>query len=250
MDHLKETTNDLNQLEKEFGQEDNILKEEIITFKTHIEEEKITEVVMKSQIMKKEEEVENLEEEVVTLRVKIVNLNKNIEETETSTSVVENEEKHSTLLEKKNKENRKSYKEVLKGRNHGQPESKKTNKNTSSRRPSMFKPQRIFNHDHDQSRQKFRRTTPQRISFTRMYANFFYAHCFYCTNFGHKVAYCRDYKRNVEARNAYVAPHNTECYKCHNHGHISRDCRSMIDTSMKENIDIRYKKVWIRKHEE
>jgi hypothetical protein len=24
----------------------------------------------------------------------------------------------------------------------------------------------------------------------------------------------------------------------------------MIDTSMKENIDIRYKKVWIRKHEE
>jgi hypothetical protein len=29
------------------------------------------------------------------------------------------------LLEKKNKENRKSYAEVLKGMNHGQPESKK-----------------------------------------------------------------------------------------------------------------------------
>jgi hypothetical protein len=57
-------------------------------------------------------------------------------------------------------------------------------------------------------------------------------------------------KRNVQARNAYVAPHNIECYKCHNYGHISSDCRSMIDTSMKENIDIRYKKVWIRKHEE
>jgi hypothetical protein len=69
---------------------------------------------MKSQIMKKEEEVENLEEEVVTLRVKIVKLNKNVEETKTSTSVVENEEKHSTLLEKKNEENRKSYAEVLK----------------------------------------------------------------------------------------------------------------------------------------
>jgi hypothetical protein len=38
--------------------------------------------------MKKEEEVENLEEEFVTLRVKIVKLNKNVEETETSTSVV------------------------------------------------------------------------------------------------------------------------------------------------------------------
>ena len=76
---------------------------------------------MKSQIMKKEEEIENLEEEVVTLRVKIVKLNKNVEETKTSTSLVENEEKHSTLLEKKNEENIKSYAEVLKGRNHGQP---------------------------------------------------------------------------------------------------------------------------------
>jgi hypothetical protein len=76
---------------------------------------------MKSQIMKKEEEVENLEEEVVTLRVKIINLNKNAEETKTSTSVVENEEKPSMLLEKKNEENRKIYAKVLKGRNHGQP---------------------------------------------------------------------------------------------------------------------------------
>jgi hypothetical protein len=64
---------------------------------------------MKSRVMKKEEEVENIEEEVITLRVKIVKLNKNVEEIETSTSVVENEEKHSTLLEKKNEENRKSY---------------------------------------------------------------------------------------------------------------------------------------------
>jgi hypothetical protein len=86
------------------------------------------------------------------LRSKIVKLNTNIEETEISTSVIENEEKHSMLLEKKNEENRKSYAEVIKGRNHGQPESKKTIKDTSSRGPSMFKPQRSFNHDHDQSR--------------------------------------------------------------------------------------------------
>jgi hypothetical protein len=50
---------------------------------------------MKSQIMKKEEEVEKLKEEVVTLRSKIVKFNKNLEETETTTSVIENEEKHS-----------------------------------------------------------------------------------------------------------------------------------------------------------
>ena len=69
---------------------------------------------------------------------------------------------------------------------------------------------------------------------------------FYCTNFGHKVADCRDYK-NVQARNAYVAPHNIECYKFHNYGHIAHHCRSVIDTSMKDNTDIRYKKLWIRK---
>jgi flagellar biosynthesis chaperone FliJ len=69
---------------------------------------------MKSQIMKKEEYVENLEEEVVTLRSKIVKFNKNVEEKKKSTSVIENEEKHSRLLEKKNEENRKSYVEVLK----------------------------------------------------------------------------------------------------------------------------------------
>ena len=50
---------------------------------------------MKSQIMKKEEEF-------VTLRFKIAKLNKKVEETKTSTLVVENEEKHSMLLEKKN----------------------------------------------------------------------------------------------------------------------------------------------------
>ena len=53
-------------------------------------------------VKKREEEVENIEEEVVTLRRKIVKLNKNVEETKTSTSVIENEEKHSRLLEKNN----------------------------------------------------------------------------------------------------------------------------------------------------
>jgi hypothetical protein len=201
--------------------------------KIQLEEEKRTKEVMKSQIMKKEEEVENFEEAIVTLRVKIIKLNKKVEETETSTSIVDNEEKQSTLLENNNEENIKSYAAILKGKNHGQPKSKKTNKDTPSRRPSMFNPRRSFNHDHDQSRKKFRRTTPKRRSFTPRYTNFFYGHCFYCTNFGHKVADCKDYKRNVLERNAYVDPRNIECYKCHNYGHITHDYRSIIDTSMK-----------------
>jgi hypothetical protein len=52
------------------------------------------------------------------LRVKIIKLNKNIEERETSTSSIKkDEEKHSRLPERKNEEKRKTYAEVLKGRN-------------------------------------------------------------------------------------------------------------------------------------
>jgi hypothetical protein len=94
---------------------------------------------------------------------------------------------------------------------------------------------------------EFRRTTPQRRSFTPRYQNFFLGHCFACTNFGHKVVNCRAYGRNVQERDAYVVPHNIECYNCHNLGHIAQNCRSMMEPSMKENNDIIYEKVWRRK---
>jgi hypothetical protein len=57
-DHLNKRTNDINRLEAEFGQEEKGLEEEIITLKIHLEEVKKTKEVMKSRIMKKEEEVE------------------------------------------------------------------------------------------------------------------------------------------------------------------------------------------------
>jgi hypothetical protein len=114
---------------------------------------------------------------------------------------------------------------------------------------STFKPQRSLNHDHDQPKKEFKRTTPQRRSFTPRYVNFFYGHCFYCTKFGHKVAYFTTYERNFKARKSYVAQHDIECYKCHNYGHIAHDCRSMMDTSLRKKTNIIYKKVWKRKQE-
>jgi hypothetical protein len=71
-----------------------------------------------------------------------------------------------------------------------------------------------FNHDqeinrredHDHPRCEFKRTTPQRISFTPRYVNLFYGHYFICTNFRHKHVDCRAYGRNVQTRNTYVAP--------------------------------------------
>ena len=126
------------------------------------------------------------------------------------------------------------------------------------RRPSTLRHQRSFNHcegnnireDCDQLRHEFRRTTLQRGSFGSRYQSFFLGHCFSCNNFGPKAIDCRAYGRNGQARNAYVTPYNIECYKCHKYGHIASDCRIMINTSMKENTDIGYKKVWITKHEE
>jgi chromosome segregation ATPase len=137
--HLKERTDELNQLEAAFDQEERRLEKEIITLKIQLEQAKRTKEVMKIHMMKKEEEGEKIEEEVVTLRSKIFKLNKNVEETTTSTSTIENEEKLSRVSEKKNEEKSKSYAEVLKGRNHGQQESKKNNIDTYSTRPTTFR---------------------------------------------------------------------------------------------------------------
>jgi hypothetical protein len=54
----------------------------------------------------------------------------------------------------------------------------------------------------------------------------------------------------VQMRHKQQEPQNIECYKFYNDGHISRDCRSMMDTSIKENNDIKYKKVYKIKKEE
>jgi hypothetical protein len=42
---------------------------------------------------------------------------------------------------------------------------------------------------------------------------------------------------------------NIEFYKCHNYGHIARNCRSMIRYPMKEKVYERHKKVWRRSEE-
>ena len=56
--------------------------------------------------------------------------------------------------------------------------------------------------------------------------------------------------KQIQTREYYVDPHDIECYKCHNNGHIARYYRSMMDTSLGKKIDIKYKKVWKRKQEQ
>jgi hypothetical protein len=111
--------------EAKFSRQERKLEEEIISLKIKLEEAKRIEEVMKNPMMKKEEEVENLEYEVVMLRVYVFKLSNKVEE------------KCHRLLERKNEETIKSYVEVLKGMNHGQQESKR--KDTFSRRPYTFR---------------------------------------------------------------------------------------------------------------
>jgi hypothetical protein len=255
-------------LKKELNETQNLNSEEvnqIITkLKVQVEEDRRIEEILRSQLAEKEKMIERLEAEAITLRKYLQKKDMQQDSTKTLDKIINNQrpyydrsglgynqmqtEKGSSSMMKATKQ--KSYAEVLKGRNHGQQESERN----EYKRPSTFKQQGSFNHcernnqseDLDKPRKNYRRTTPQGKSFTPRYVNLFYGHCFYCTNFGHKVADCRAYERNNQARNAYVAPQNIECYKCHNYGHIARNCRSMIRPPMKENIDERHKKVWRR----
>jgi hypothetical protein len=82
--------------------------------KTQLKEANRKEEVMKTQMMKKEEDCEKLE--FVTLRVEVVKFRKNVEERGRSTpSVKKFEEKYYRLLERKNEEKDKSYVEVIRG---------------------------------------------------------------------------------------------------------------------------------------
>jgi hypothetical protein len=158
-------------------------------------------------------------------------------------------------LERKNEENDKSCVEVIRGSikkeeckpsKENIPKMEKTQeedyiRDGYPRIPSTSKYQRRFNNcegKNDQLRHEFRSTTSQRRTFSPRYQYLFYGYCFTCNNFVHKVVDCISYGINVQVRDDYVPPYNIECYKCHNYGHIYHDCRSIMNPSMKENINI------------
>jgi hypothetical protein len=225
------------------------LREETISLKTLLEEERRIGEVRNVQMKKKEEDCEKLEQEVVSLRKSLrnsqvpkdlthlgcmgetsykedANTNKKVEER--ATQIVD--EKWTRIPERRNDYKRDEY----------------------PRRPPTFRNQRSFNQYEGNYRRidhEPRWTTSQRSPLTPRYQNFFLGHCYTCKIFGHKAINCRINERNTYARNMngvnrrYGNNHgfvnisynsfsplmdkNIACYKCNYLGHKARDCRYM-----------------------
>jgi hypothetical protein len=100
--------------------------------------------------------------------------------------------------------------------------------------------------DKKQRYQKMEQQMPRRRPSFR-YQNFFHGYCFYCSNFGHKIANCQIKFRDMQlrrSRNKQSLQHRTkqpmsrqsctnhfdllnnelECYNCHNFGHKAANC--------------------------
>ena len=135
--------------------------------------------------------------------------------------------------------------------------------NCESLKENMQK-SKIRKHEEDEQatshNNDLRRHAPTRRPPMPRYQNIFLGLCYACNNYGHKAIYCRAYgqSRNTWSRNMYgnsmyrvegngvrkshVAPHRNynrfgalnyeiECYKCHNFGHIARNCRCKFPIS-------------------
>jgi hypothetical protein len=180
------------------------LREETISLKTLLEEERRIGEVRNVQMKKKEEDCEKLEQEVVSLRKSLrnsqvpkdlthlgcmgetsykedANTNKKVEER--ATQIVD--EKWTRILERRNDYKRDEY----------------------PRTPPIFGNQRSFNQYEGNYRRidhEPRWTTSQRSPLTPRYQNLFLGHCYTCKNFGHKAIICRINERNKYARNMNV----------------------------------------------
>jgi hypothetical protein len=177
------------------------LREETISLKNLLEEERRIGEERNVQMKKKEEDCEKLEQEVVSLRKSLrnsqvpkdlthlgcmgetsykedANTNKKVEERATQTV----DEKWTKIPERRNDYKRDEY----------------------PRRPPTFRNQRSFNQYEGNYRRidhEPRWTTSQRSPLTPRYQNFFLGHCYTCKIFGHKAINCIINERNKYARN-------------------------------------------------
>jgi hypothetical protein len=107
------------------------------------------------------------------------------------------------------------------------------------------------------------KTIPKKF-YQNRYPRIFLVYCFACSNFGHKAINCRAYrKKNLKVKNYILKDKqeanrvkirnynsfsplqegNLQCFRCHNHGHKSINCR-LTEVSEQPKFIREQKKLW------
>jgi transposase InsO family protein len=226
--------------------------EDFALLKVELEEAKKIEDILKQQLSEKKARCEALEEEVVKTRKEMEKFKalylQNIPSIKASTEL-------NDILRKQRSPLLKTGLGYVSGSSSKQPESKEPVKmikfqvsrqsdHVSTLPPKANKDKMIP--DKKQRYQKMEQQMPRRRPSFR-YQNFFHGYCFYCSNFGHKIANCQIKFRDMQlrrSRNKQSLQHRTkqpmsrqsctnhfdllnnelECYNCHNFGHKAANC--------------------------
>jgi transposase InsO family protein len=226
--------------------------EDFALLKVELEEAKKIEDILKQQLSEKKARCEALEEEVVKTRKEMEKFKalylQNLPSIKASTEL-------NDILSKQRSPLLKTGLGYVSGSSNKQPESKEPVKmikfqvsrqsdHVNTLPPTTNKDKMIP--DKKQRYQKMEQQMPRRRPSFR-YQNFFHGYCFYCSNFGHKIANCQIKFRDMQlrrSRNKQSLQHRTkqpmsrqsctnhfdllnnelECYNCHNFGHKAANC--------------------------
>jgi hypothetical protein len=129
--------------------------------------------------------------------------------------------------------NSKSYADALSSTFKKNNEEKTSNDKSSKKLPPLIR--------------KEGKIIPKKL-YQKRYPHIFLGYCYACSNFGHKSINCREYKKkNLKVKNyihkdkqvakpvrgrnynpfAPLQEGDLQCFRCHNHGHKSINCRLM-----------------------
>jgi hypothetical protein len=240
------------QLLMQFEKDSKKPDEDFALLKVELEEAKKIEDILKQQLSEKKARCEALEEEVVKTRKEMEKFKalylQNIPSIKASTEL-------NDILRKQRSPLLKTGLGYVSGSSSKQTESKEPVKmikfqvsrqsdHVSTLPPKANKDKMIP--DKKQRYQKMEQQMPRRRPSFR-YQNFFHGYCFYCSNFGHKIANCQIKFRDMQlrrSRNKQSLQHRTKqpmsrqsctnhfdllnnelkCYNCHNFGHKAANC--------------------------
>jgi hypothetical protein len=206
----------------------------VVELKLKIEEARVTEEALTKMLAEKDKENEGLRMEVVSLRKK----------------VQENNMNHSSqVLDQIISSQRSTYDKT--GIGYKSTVTNGCSSSSVEKAGTEDNHEKITNKKMESERQEENQgSTMHRRSYGR-HQNRFEGHCFFCYKYGHKASFCNSFSRKINAHNSHersnfeygrghgktsqnninysynrfdTLRYETECYKCNNFGHVSRNC--------------------------